>query len=103
MAGSVGVLSIAKKEEELNYNSEADAYATEDLLDEYRVAPVEFYKRQMQVSQRSSELHELMQSPDGMDKLMKIWRACYGVQDGQLPPRSINPLSEILRKEFPDI
>lgn len=60
------------------------------------------YRRQMQISERAAELHEIMQSPYGMEKLMKIWREHYDIPDGQFPPRGVTPESEILRKEFPD-
>jgi hypothetical protein len=61
----------------------------------------ELFRRQMRISKRSAELHDIMQSPYGMEKLMTIWREHYGVPDGQLPPRGVTPMSEILRKEFP--
>ncbi|MDB5344718.1 MAG: hypothetical protein JWP89_3095 [Schlesneria sp.] len=61
----------------------------------------DLYRRQMRISKRSAELHDIMQSPYGMEKLMTIWREHYGIPDGQLPPRGVTPMCEILRKEFP--
>ena len=100
--GSVVVLSSAKGKEAFSNKFEAVASASQDLLDEYRAAPGESYQRRMQFSKRSAELNQIMQSPYGMEKLMQIWRDDYGIPDGQFPPRGVTPLSEILRKEFPD-
>lgn len=89
------------------YNFDAMAPVSRGLLNECRLAvglseaPDDRYRRRMQISKRIAELRDIMQSPYGMEKLMKIWREHYGIPDGQFPPRGILPQDEILRKEFP--
>jgi len=72
------------------------------LAELQRIAPNDHYRRQVQISRRAAELREIMQSPYGMEKLMKIWREHYNIPDGLFPPTGVTPESQILRKEFPD-